>query len=93
MNDVISTCVLSQQSRAELRNESQKEKYRPNLPCHITEKLKEIRNKYYHTRQRGISSEETRALLFNRHMKIRTKCFGRNCLEFINHGHYHFINY
>ncbi|CAF4181734.1 unnamed protein product, partial [Rotaria magnacalcarata] len=44
----------------------QKEKYRPILPYHIIEKLKEarkIRNKYYHLRQRGILCEETRVLL------------------------------
>ena len=44
----------------------QKEKYRPTLPHHIVEKLKEvrkIRNKYYHQRQRGNVCEETRILL------------------------------
>ncbi|CAF4220794.1 unnamed protein product [Rotaria magnacalcarata] len=44
----------------------QKEKYRPILPYHIIEKLKEarkIRNKYYHLRQRGVLCEETRVLL------------------------------
>ena len=52
----------------------QKEKYRPTLPHHIIEKLKElrkIRNKYYHLRQKGTLCEGTRIVLrvLSREMK------------------------
>ena len=43
----------------------EKEKCRPTLPSSIVEKLKirKVRNKYYHLRQKGILCEETRVLL------------------------------
>ncbi|CAF2046641.1 unnamed protein product [Rotaria magnacalcarata] len=47
-------------------NWKERDKYEPSLPAYIIEKLKEIRkvrNRYYHSRHKGVFSEETRVLL------------------------------
>ncbi|CAM2707658.1 unnamed protein product [Rotaria socialis] len=44
----------------------ERDKYKPSLPAYIIEKLKEtrkVRNRYYHSRHKGVFSEETRVLL------------------------------